>query len=55
MNSIDEEDDEGSLWEDQRAREVGREGIQDARETTVVRVDAATGGAESSAVGDRPG
>ena len=34
---------------------VGREGIQDAREARVVRVDAAVGGVESSAVRDRHG
>ena len=32
---------------------VGREGIQDAREARVLRVDAAAGGADSSVVGDR--
>ena len=36
-------------------REVGCEGIQDACEARVVRVDAAAGGAESRAVGGRHG
>ena len=38
-----------------RARDVGREGVQDAREARVVRVDAAAGGAESCTVGDGHG
>ena len=37
-----------------RARWVAKE-LQDAREARVARVDAATGGAESSVVGDRQG
>ena len=45
----------GLTREAQRAREVGREGIQDARKARVVRVVAAAGGAESGAVGDRHG
>ena len=36
-------------------REVGRDGIQDACKARVVRVDAAAGGAASSAVGGRHG
>ena len=41
--------------EAQRAREVGREGIQDTRKASAVRVDAAAGGAESCVVGERHG
>ena len=37
------------------AREMGREGIQDARKARAVRVNATTGGAENRAVGDRHG
>ena len=36
----------------QCAREVGREGVQDTRKASAVRVDAAVGGAESRAVRD---
>ena len=43
-------DRQGTIREAQRALEVGREGIQDTRKTRVVRLDAAAGGAESSAV-----
>ena len=46
---------QGTTREAQRAREVGLEGVQDARKSRTVRVDAAAGGAESSAVGDRRG
>ena len=41
--------------EAQCAREVGREGAQDAREARVTRANAATRGAESCVVGDRHG
>ena len=47
--------DPGTIGEAQRAREVGREGTHDTRQTTAVCVDTAIGGAESCAVGDRNG
>ena len=37
------------------AREMGREGVQDTRETRAVCINATAGGAESCAVGDRHG
>ena len=55
VRTRDGEDSQGAAREAQRALEVGHEGIQDAREARVVHVDAAAGGAQSSAVGDRHG
>ena len=48
-------DGQGTTRAAQRAREMGREGIQDAHEAKAVRVDAAAGGVEGCAVGDRHG
>ena len=47
------ETDTGATREAQRAREVGREGVQAACEARVTRVNAVTRGAESCVVGDR--
>ena len=46
-------DRQGTTREAQRAREVGREGVQDAHKTRTVRVNSTTRGAENCAVGDR--
>ena len=49
------ETDKGQPGKPKRAREVGREGVQDTRKARTLRLDAAAGGAESSAVGGRHG